>query len=91
MIVFASLATGCAYHERVAAVPPPPVVIGSTNVSAMGLGTRVIINLSEHGCVRMPKDLAERFFERVHIRTPVKVEGNAQDLTSVRIAIPLFY
>ena len=191
IILFASLAAGCAYHERVAAIPPPPVMIGSTYGSAMHLGTRVIINLSEqraylieggkvslispiasgkpgwstptgnfsvirkdidhhsqsfgevidgsgrmantnatpgthvppgshyqpapmpyymefsqaigmhagylpgypasHGCVRMPRDLAERFFERVNIRTPVKVEGNAQDLTSVRTAIPLFY
>ena len=191
IILFASLAAGCAYHERVAAVAPSPVMIGSTNASAMHLGTRVIINLSEqraylieggkvslispiasgkpgwstptgnfsvirkdidhrsqsfgevidgsgrmtnsnatpgthvppgshyqpapmpyymefsqaigmhagylpgypasHGCVRMPRDLAERFFERVNIRTPVKVEGNAQDLTSVRTAIPLFY
>jgi len=190
-MLFASLAAGCAYHERVAAVAPSPVMIGSTNASAMHLGTRVIINLSEqraylieggkvslispiasgkpgwstptgnfsvirkdidhrsqsfgevidgsgrmtnsnatpgthvppgshyqpapmpyymefsqaigmhagylpgypasHGCVRMPRDLAERFFERVNIRTPVKVEGNAQDLTSVRTAIPLFY
>ena len=191
IILFASLAAGCAYHERGAAVSPPPVMIGSTYGSAMHLGTRVIINLSEqraylieggkvslispiasgkpgwstptgnfsvirkdidhrsqsfgevidgsgrmtnsnatpgthvpsgshyqpapmpyymefsqaigmhagylpgypasHGCVRMPRDLAERFFERVNIRTPVKVEGNAQDLTSVRTAIPLFY
>ena len=189
--LFASLATGCTYHERASAVPPPPAMIGSINASAMGLRTRVIINLSEqraylieggkvslispiasgkpgwstptghfsviskdidhhsqnfgevidgsgrmansnatpgthvppgshyqpapmpfymefsqaigmhagylpgypasHGCVRMPRDLAERFFERVNIRTPVKVEGNAQDLTSVRTAIPLFY
>jgi lipoprotein-anchoring transpeptidase ErfK/SrfK len=191
IILFASLAMGCAYHERVAAVAPSPAMIGSTNASAMRSGTRVIINLSEqraylieggkvslispiasgkpgwstptgnfsvirkdidhrsqsfgevidgsgrmtnsnatpgtrvppgshyqpapmpyymefsqaigmhagylpgypasHGCVRMPRDLAERFFERVNIRTPVKVEGNAQDLTSVRTAIPLFY
>ena len=33
---------------------------------------------ASHGCVRMPRDLAEQFFERVNIRTPVKVEGNAQ-------------
>src|ERR1700730_11280424 len=46
---------------------------------------------ASHGCVRMPRDLAERFFERVNIRTPVIVEGNAQNLTSVRTAIPLFY
>src|SRR5258707_14659462 len=47
ILLFASLATGCAYHERVAAVPPSPVVIGSLDASAMRLGTRVIINLSE--------------------------------------------
>jgi lipoprotein-anchoring transpeptidase ErfK/SrfK len=164
------------YHERVAAVPPPPVVIGSINASTMRSGTRVIINLSEqraylieggkvslispiasgkpgwstptgnfsviskdidhrsgsfgsvidgsgriatanatpgtyvppgfhyrpapmpyymefsqaigmhagylpgypasHGCVRMPRDLAARFFERVNIRTPVTVAGS---------------
>src|SRR5271165_3257533 len=191
IILFASLGMGCAYHEGVVTVPPPPIVIGSINASSMRSGTRVIINLSEqraylieggkvslispiasgkpgwstptgnfsvirkdidhrsqsfgeviygsgrmtnsnatpgthvppgshyqpapmpyymefsqaigmhagylpgypasHGCVRMPRDLAERFFERVNIRTPVKVEGNAQDLTSVRTAIPLFY
>jgi lipoprotein-anchoring transpeptidase ErfK/SrfK len=44
---------------------------------------------ASHGCVRMPKDLAERFFERVHIRTPVTVLGNTMDLTSFRKAIPL--
>src|SRR6476660_2414870 len=47
IILFASLATGCAYHERVAAVPPSLVVIGPLDASAMRLGTRVIINLSE--------------------------------------------
>ena len=191
IILFASPIVGCAYHQGVVAVPPPPIVIGSINASAMRSGTRVIINLSEqraylieggkvslispiasgkpgwstptgnfsvirkdidhhsqsfgevidgsgrmantnatpgthvprgshyqpapmpyymefsqaigmhagylpgypasHGCVRMPRDLAERFFERVKIRTPVKVEGNAQDLTSVRTAIPVLY
>jgi lipoprotein-anchoring transpeptidase ErfK/SrfK len=44
---------------------------------------------ASHGCVRMPKDLAERFFERVSIRTPVTVSGSAHELTSVRKAIPL--
>jgi lipoprotein-anchoring transpeptidase ErfK/SrfK len=189
--LFASLATGCAYHEGVVAVPPPPIVTASINASAMRSGTRVIINLSEqrahliedgkvslvspiasgkpgwstptgnfsviskdidhrsqsfgliidgsgriasssatpgthvppgfhyqpapmpyymeftaaigmhagylpgypasHGCVRMPRDLAERFFERVNIRTPVTVVGTTQNLASVRKAIPLFY
>ena len=176
IILFVSLATGCAYHERVVAAPPAPVVIGSINASAMGSGTRVMINLSEqraylieggkvslispiasgkpgwstptgnfsiiskdidhrsqsfgsvvdgsgriatsnatpgtyvppgfhyrpaampfymefssaigmhagylpgypasHGCVRMPRDLAARFFERVNIGTPVTVAGS---------------
>jgi lipoprotein-anchoring transpeptidase ErfK/SrfK len=191
VILFASLATGCAYHERVAGVSPSPVIIGSINASTMRSGTRVIINLSEqrayliedgivslispiasgkpgwstptgnfsviskdidhrsqnfgsvldgsgriatsnatpgthvppgfhyrpapmpyymefsqaigmhagylpgypasHGCVRMPRDLAAQFFERVKIRTPVTVSGSTQYLTSVRKAIPLVY
>ena len=191
IILFASLAMGCAYHEGVVTVPPPPIVIASINASAMRSGTSVIINLSEqraylienakvslvspiasgkpgwstptgnfsviskdidhrsqsfgliidgsgriasssatpgthvppgfhyqpapmpyymeftaaigmhagylpgypasHGCVRMPRDLAERFFERVNIRTPVTVVGTTQNLASVRKAIPLFY
>ncbi len=44
---------------------------------------------ASHGCVRMPRDLAERFFERVKINTPVTVVGSARDLTEVRKAIPL--
>jgi lipoprotein-anchoring transpeptidase ErfK/SrfK len=44
---------------------------------------------ASHGCVRMPRDLAERFFERVNTRTPVTVVGNARELSSVRKAIPL--
>jgi lipoprotein-anchoring transpeptidase ErfK/SrfK len=45
---------------------------------------------ASHGCVRMPRDLAERFFERVNVRTPVTVTGSTRELTSVRKAIPLF-
>jgi lipoprotein-anchoring transpeptidase ErfK/SrfK len=46
---------------------------------------------ASHGCVRMPRDLAARFFARVNIRTPVTVAGSTQNLTSVRKAVPLFY
>jgi lipoprotein-anchoring transpeptidase ErfK/SrfK len=46
---------------------------------------------ASHGCVRMPRDLATRFFERVNIRTPVTVAGSTQNLASVRKAISLFY
>ena len=186
-ILFASLAAGCTYHERVAT--HAPVTIGLISASKMRSGTSVIINLSEqraylieggkvslvspiasgkpgwstptgnfsviskdidhrsqsfgsvidgsgriansnatpgtfvpagfhyrpapmpfymqfaqalgmhagylpgypasHGCVRMPRDLAERFFERVKNGTPVTVEGSTRNLTAVRKAIPL--
>lgn len=190
IILFASLAAGCVYHERVVTAPPPPVESSSINAYTLRSRTRVIINLSEqraylvergkviliapiasgkpgwatptgnfaiiskdidhrsqsfgsiidgsgriatanatsgtrvprgfhyepapmpyymefsqaigmhagylpgypasHGCVRMPRDLAARFFERVHLRTPVTVAGSTQNLTRVRIAIPLY-
>jgi lipoprotein-anchoring transpeptidase ErfK/SrfK len=44
---------------------------------------------ASHGCVRMPRDLAARFFERVRIGTPVTVVGSARDLVRVRKAIPI--
>jgi lipoprotein-anchoring transpeptidase ErfK/SrfK len=189
-ILLASLATGCAYHDHLAAGTPPQLAIGFLGASRVGSGPRVIINLSEqraylieggkvslvspiasgkpgwstptgnfsimnkdidhrsqsfgsvidpsgsiadanatpgthvptgfyyqpapmpyymefsqaigmhagylpgfpasHGCVRMPRDLAERFFERVAVRTPVTVVGSTRELTLVRKAIPLF-
>jgi lipoprotein-anchoring transpeptidase ErfK/SrfK len=45
---------------------------------------------ASHGCVRMPRDLAARFFGRVSIGTPVAVVGSAQNLSRVRKAIPVF-
>ena len=44
---------------------------------------------ASHGCVRMPRDLAARFFERVQIGTPVTVVGSARNLARVRKAIPI--
>jgi len=44
---------------------------------------------ASHGCVRMPKDLAADFFARVQVGTPVKVIGNAREITHVRRAIPV--
>jgi lipoprotein-anchoring transpeptidase ErfK/SrfK len=44
---------------------------------------------ASHGCVRMPRDLAARFFARVQVGTPVKVVGSARNLTRVRKAIPI--
>jgi lipoprotein-anchoring transpeptidase ErfK/SrfK len=44
---------------------------------------------ASHGCVRMPRDLAALFFQRVQIGTPVRVVGSTHDLTKVRKAIPI--
>jgi lipoprotein-anchoring transpeptidase ErfK/SrfK len=44
---------------------------------------------ASHGCVRMPRDLAALFFQRVQIGTPVMVVGSTHNLTQVRKAIPI--
>jgi hypothetical protein len=44
---------------------------------------------ASHGCVRMPRDLAALFFQRVQIETPVTVVGTTHNLTQVRKAIPI--
>lgn len=44
---------------------------------------------ASHGCVRMPRDLASLFFQRVQIGTPVTVIGTTRNLTRVRKALPV--
>jgi lipoprotein-anchoring transpeptidase ErfK/SrfK len=44
---------------------------------------------ASHGCVRMPRDLAALFFERVRIGTPVTVIGSTHNLARVRRALPI--
>jgi lipoprotein-anchoring transpeptidase ErfK/SrfK len=44
---------------------------------------------ASHRCVRMPRDLAALFFERVPIGTPVTVVGSTDSLTRVRRALPV--
>src|ERR1700736_3340620 len=44
---------------------------------------------ASHGCVRMPRDLAAKFFARVQVGTPVKVIGSARNVTRIRRAIPI--
>src|SRR6202011_577877 len=44
---------------------------------------------ASHGCVRMPRDLAALFFERVHVGTPVMVVGSTGNLARVRKALPI--
>jgi lipoprotein-anchoring transpeptidase ErfK/SrfK len=45
---------------------------------------------ASHGCVRMPRDLAVLFFERVPTGTPVTVVGSTDNLTHVRRALPIW-
>jgi lipoprotein-anchoring transpeptidase ErfK/SrfK len=44
---------------------------------------------ASHGCVRMPRDLAVLFFQRVQIGTRVTVVGSTNNLTRVRKAMPI--
>ena len=44
---------------------------------------------ASHGCVRMPRDLAAEFYDRVQVGTPVKVIGSAKNVTRIRRAIPI--
>jgi lipoprotein-anchoring transpeptidase ErfK/SrfK len=44
---------------------------------------------ASHGCVRMPRDSAALFFQRVRIGTPVTVVGTTHNLTRLRKAMPI--
>lgn len=44
---------------------------------------------ASHGCVRMPHDLAQEFYDRVQVGTPVRVWGDSHHVTHVRRAIPI--
>jgi L,D-transpeptidase catalytic domain len=45
---------------------------------------------ASHGCVRMPRDSAALFWERVQVGTRVTVIGSTATLTHVRRALPVF-
>jgi lipoprotein-anchoring transpeptidase ErfK/SrfK len=45
---------------------------------------------ASHGCVRMPRELAAQFFNRVQIGTPVSVVGSTDKIVDVRKALPVF-
>jgi lipoprotein-anchoring transpeptidase ErfK/SrfK len=44
---------------------------------------------ASHGCVRMPRDLAALFFQRVQIGTRVTVVGSTLNLARVRRVMPI--
>jgi len=89
--IVSSSATPGSYVPRGSHYEPAPMPYYMEFTTAIGMHAGFLPGYpASHGCVRMPRDLAERFFARVNIRTPVTVDGNTQDLTSVRKAIPLF-
>lgn len=45
---------------------------------------------ASHGCVRMPRDLAARFFAAVPVGTPVYVTGDSRQVSRLRRAMPYY-
>src|SRR5258708_26767699 len=69
---------------------PAPIPYFMEFSPAIGMHARYLPGYpASHGCVRMPRDLAALFFERVHIRTPVTVVGSTHNLRHVRRPIPI--
>jgi len=74
---------GCHYR-------PAPMPYFMEFTSAVGMHAGYLPGYpASHGCVRMPRDFAALFFERVHTGTPVTVVGSTKNLTRVRKAIPI--
>ena len=74
---------GCHYR-------PAPMPYFMEFTSAVGMHAGYLPGYpASHGCVRMPRDFAAVFFERVHTGTPVTVVGSTKNLTRVRRAIPI--
>ncbi len=44
---------------------------------------------ASHGCIRIPRDLAEKFFSMLAVDTPVTVIGNSSQASRVRAALPV--
>lgn len=89
--ILTSNATPGTYVPRGSHYRPAPMPYYMEFSQAIGMHAGYLPGYpASHGCVRMPRDLAERFFERVTLRTPVTVSGSTRELTSVRKAIPLF-
>lgn len=78
------LPTGCRYR-------PAPMPYYMEFSPAIGMHAGYLPGYpASHGCVRMPRDLAAAFFERVQVGTPVRILGSARNLARVRKAIPVF-
>ena len=85
-----SNATPSSYVPRGGHYRPAPMPYFMEFSTAVGMHAGYLPGYpASHGCVRMPRDLAALFFERVQIGTPVTVVGSTDNLTRVRKAMPL--
>src|SRR5580700_7394542 len=85
-----SSATPSTYLSRGSHYRPAPMPYFMEFSSAVGMHAGYLPGYpASHGCVRMPRDLAALFFQRVQIGTPVTVVGSTNNLTHVRKAMPL--
>jgi len=85
-----SNATPSSYVHRGGHYRPAPMPYFMEFSTAVGMHAGYLPGYpASHGCVRMPRDLAVLFFERVQIGTPVTVVGSTHNLSRVRKAMPL--
>jgi lipoprotein-anchoring transpeptidase ErfK/SrfK len=88
--VINSNATPSSYVPRGGHYRPAPMPYFMEFSTAVGMHAGYLPGYpASHGCVRMPRDLAALFFERVQIGTPVTVVGSTQNLARVRKALPI--
>lgn len=85
-----SNATPSSYVPRGGHYRPAPMPYFMEFSTAVGMHAGYLPGYpASHGCVRMPRDLAALFFERVQIGTPVTVIGSTHNLARVRRALPI--
>jgi lipoprotein-anchoring transpeptidase ErfK/SrfK len=85
-----SSATPGTYLPRGDHYRPSPMPYFMEFSSAVGMHAGYLPGYpASHGCVRMPRDLAALFFQRVQIGTPVTVVGSTNNLTHIRKAMPI--
>src|SRR3979411_957239 len=85
-----SNATPSSYVPRGGHYRPAPMPYFMEFSTAVGMHAGYLPGYpASHGCVRMPRDLAVLFFERVQIGTPVTVVGSTHNLSRIRKAMPI--
>ena len=85
-----SNATPSSYVPRGGHYQPAPMPYFMEFSPAIGMHAGYLPGYpASHGCVRMPRDLAVLFFERVQIGAPVTVLGSTHNFARVRKALPI--